>query len=182
MPTPTQKLRDPPAPGVIVSKSSSLKKRFFRRRAILIVVGLVVLAGALIVGNHYRTMLKAKQAINYQAVAFLLNDNNCTARAMQSVSAERPDPKNIKGSITLLSYRASCLTQTGKYKDANKVLQQLRPYYVKAGDTAAAKRVDDQIAANNDSIAHPLTHIIKIPPDISPQDDQKINKFFGNSQ
>jgi hypothetical protein len=112
----------------------------------------------------------------------LIKSNNCRASAVRSVSAERPEPKQPDASISLLSYRASCLTQSGKYLAANQVLAQLKQYYVRKHDRLDAASVEGWIELNAYAAAHPLTHDVNTRPETSPQGSQAIKQVFGNQK
>ena len=170
-------------PAVMVSGLPKQVRKLLKTRVILMLLILLVSAGIVFsFASWYNNKLMAKKVINQAKVAALIKSNNCSNTAQQSVSAEQPDPSKVQASITLLGYRASCLIQAGKYKDANQILEQLKIYYDKENNTAAIASVDQQISANSYAAAHPVKHIVNTPADISPQDDRKINTFFGNSQ
>jgi hypothetical protein len=170
-------------PAVMVSGLPKQARKLFKTRVILMLLILLISLGIIFsVASSYHNKLMAKKVINQAKVSALIKSNNCSNTAQQSVSAEQPDPSKVQASITLLSYRASCLIETGKYKEANQILEQLKVYYDKENNITAIASLNQQISANSYAAAHPVKHIVKIPADISPQYDRKINTFFGNSQ
>jgi hypothetical protein len=82
-------------------KRAKLNKKAFLFIGLAILIVLVVLIIILI--------SKDKSKINDSKIEGYLTSNNCSQAALKSVSNEKPNSKNIKASIDLLSFRGVCL-------------------------------------------------------------------------
>lgn len=126
----------------------------FRRHTAIVVVCLllfIALIGAIIATKH-----KDKQAqINRPNLDALNSAYNCQ-KGLAQTNQERPNPKQISSSIALLSFRASCLSEAGRYNEAISMLYQLKAYYLKENDTNDATTVDGEIADEQYNLKHPV--------------------------
>ena len=134
-----------------------------------ILIGLLIIIGVGVYGyvSHKHNLEK----INQPKVAALIKTNDCSNKALQSVSTEKPSAKQADASIPLLSYRASCLNQLGRYQEAIGVYNQLKTYYMAkhdAQDQAMALMIDDEIAANKYNISHPVSPAATQPASSDP--------------
>lgn len=152
----TQNEKNPEVDGsdnqAIVVNTNASSNRHLKKlsgRAILIICA-IVLVGALAYAYHHQKEKEAR--IDYTKVTALVNADDCSAKAQQSVSKEQPTPKRIDPSISLLAYREMCLAQSGKFQDANKVLLQMKSYLALKHDKAGEAVIEQQIEANSIAI------------------------------
>lgn len=123
---------------------------------IVTAVCVLVLAAAGIYA--YTVYQRHSSKLNPAKLTALVKANDCSDKALQSVSAERPSKKQVNDSILLLSYRASCFGQLGRYQQAIDAYRQLKTYYLAKHDTrdqALAAMVDQEITSSQYNLDHP---------------------------
>lgn len=139
---------------------------------IILVLGLGVLA--------YKIVQNRQHRIDTAKLTSVVNVGDCN-KGLAAVSKAQPNLGHIDSSIALLSYRASCLQQLGRYQEAIDTLQQLKDYYLEKHDLANTNVVNSEINSLNQVMARPTT-TVKRSPEAGKQLTKSINALAGSSK
>jgi len=138
----------------------------------LVVIALLLTASAIILHLH-----SSPKQLSPAQIAGLARQNDCSNKALSDVAKQRPDKSKIDGSITLLSYRASCYYSQGKYQQAINEYQQLERYYQYKNDKYMVSTVKTQISELRAMATHIKPAAVHAQPDADPELEKSIQKL-----
>ena len=168
---------------VVVGTLSKKQKKLTKKKLKILASACLIILCVGIAGLIHHIVNGRGEVIDATKVRALVLANDCSAKAVQSVSKEKVNPQQLNASISLLSYRGSCLVQSGHYQRANTVFEQLKSYDAMKHDSGSVANDEEQIAADNYALAHPFIHqTTNGPPALSPDVAKKIDAFYGISQ
>ncbi len=153
-----------------------------RKRLLLIAVICVVIVVGVVAGILISRTLQNKARINVSKLNALVQSNDCSKKAMQSIGSDKPNKQQVDASITLLNYRGYCLVKNGNYKQASAELEQLKSYYAIKGDKVAIKNLNQRIATVNYAATHHGRPYTNAHPELSQTEAAKLQKFYEAHQ
>jgi hypothetical protein len=158
--------------GDVSSKAN--KKLQKKQLYILVVLLFIVILGALFLMVHSHTVSVRKA--NAAKVEALLESNNCSKSAVDSVSQLKASYGQYNDSIDLLNYRAACDAENSQYKQEVSVLNQEKSFYSKANNKHQVTVLTQQISALYYIVQHPSNNgEVNAQPDFSPAEVKSAN-------